>query len=403
MIACSALFSASEMAFSTVNKMRLKNYAEQGNKKAVKALAIANEFDRALTAILIGNNVVNIASASVGTVLFTKIFGDSGPLVATIVMTVAVLIFAEILPKTIAKENAEKLALLLTPLISAVMFLFGVFIFLFSKLQALVGKIFSKSDEVTSYSEDELKYLIDEVKGQGVLEEQESELVRNALDFDEITLAEILIPRVKVIAIEINTKLSEVKELFFNEGYSRLPVYEETIDNIIGYISLKDFVKHIEKDEVFDLHSILKRILRFSEFTTISEALTKMQEDKTHISVVIDQHSGTKGIVTLEDIIEELVGDVYDENDELVLKFVQLDESTFEVSGEYEIEEFSEKFSLNIETESNTVAGWIMELFGYLPEQDEKIAFNNMDITVLDVQSRQIKAIRVSFRESPRS
>jgi CBS domain containing-hemolysin-like protein len=316
-------------------------------------------------------------------------------------MTVVVLIFAEILPKTIAKENAEKLALLLTPLISFIMFIFGVFIFLFSKLQAAVGKIYSKNDEVTSYSEDELKYLIDEVKGQGVLEEQESELVRNALDFDEITLAEILIPRVKVIAIEINTELSDVKELFFNEGYSRLPVYEETIDNIIGYISLKDFVKHIEKDEIFNLHSILKKILRFSEFTTISEALTKMQEDKTHISVVIDQHSGTKGIVTLEDIIEELVGDVYDENDELILKFVQLDASTFEVSGEYEIEEFSEKFSLNIETESNTVAGWIMEIFGYLPEQDEKIVFNNMDITVLDVQSRQIKAIRVSFRKSP--
>ncbi|MDR0918050.1 MAG: hemolysin family protein [Oscillospiraceae bacterium] len=395
----SATFSASEMAFSTVNKMRLKNYAEQGNKKAEKTLKVANDFDKALTAILIGNNIVNIASTAIGTVLFTMLFGKSGPLIATIVMTIVVLVCAEILPKSVAKENAEKFALFLTPFIATVIIILKPFIAIFTKLKTLVSKIYSNKEEVTSYSEDELKYLIDEVKGQGVLEEGESELVRNALDFDEITLAKILIPRVKVIAVPIDTPVEKAKDIFFTEGYSRLPVFEDTIDNIVGYISLKDFVKHIERDNISGLEEITKKILRFSEFMTISEALKKMQEVKVHIAVVIDQHSGTKGIVTLEDIIEELVGDVYDENDELIMDFAQMGDNIFEISGEYPIDDFSEHFSLKIETESNTLAGWVMELFGYLPEMDETVNFENLNITVLDVHSRQIKALRIVKKE----
>jgi len=314
LIILSAMFSSCETAFSTVNKMRLKNYAQQGNRKAAKALKISEAYDKALTVILIGNNIVNIASTSISTVLFTQLFGAKGVGIATAVMTVTVLIFGEILPKSIAKENAESFTFFFSGPLSALIVIFTPFVWFFSSLKNLLSKLYSSSEKTPSVTEDELKYIIDEIEEEGVLEESESNLVRSALDFDETKVSEILTPRVKVIGVEINSTIEEIKSVFLTEMYSRLPIYEKNLDNIVGIITQKDFFKMISENRT-DIRSIIQNAVFLSEFKLINDALHEMQHSKTHMAVILDQYGGTKGIVTMEDIIEELVGEIYDEND----------------------------------------------------------------------------------------
>jgi CBS domain containing-hemolysin-like protein len=309
-IVFSALFSSCETAFSSVNKIRLKNYAAQGNKRAEKALKIANSFEDALTTVLVGNNIVNITMASVGTILFTSLFGSKGVGISTAVITVLVLIFGEVLPKSFAKQNAEKLALIFAGPLSALIFIFKPIVLFFNLLASVL-----KSDKTEpTVTEDELKYIIDEIEEQGVLEEQESDLVKSALEFDEITVNEILIPRIKVVGIEKSSSIEDIKNLFIEEMYSRLPVYDKSLDNIIGMITNKRFFKMLSQGGN-DISEIIQDVAHFSDLKLISEALRDMQRLKTHLAVVLDQYGGTKGIITLEDIIEELVGEIYDESD----------------------------------------------------------------------------------------
>ncbi|MGN0621976.1 MAG: hemolysin family protein [Porcipelethomonas sp.] len=391
----SALFSGCETAFSSVNKIRLKNYAGQGNKNAQKALEIANSFENALTVILIGNNIVNILSTSISTVLFTQILGSGGVGVATAVMTVLVLIFGEITPKSYAKNNAEKCALLFAAPLSALIWIMTPVTFLFRKLQ----KLFSAKEEQPSVTEDELKYIIDEIQEQGVLEEQESDLVRSALEFDEITVDEILIPRVNVIAIERNTPFDEIKEKFLSETYSRLPVYEKNIDNIIGFITNKGFFRlMIEGKE--DIGDIIQDIIHISDLKLISAALKEMQKNKMHMAVVMDQYGGTKGIITMEDIIEELVGEIYDEEDEIVANFVKTGDNEYEVSGELNIDDMLENLGLDedsIESAGNTVGGWVMELLGHIAKEGETAQSGIFRLTVLETDDQKIIKVRVEI------
>ena len=241
LLVMSALFSSMETAFSSVNKIRLKHEASNGNKKAERALNIAENFDKALTSILVGNNIVNILSSSLGTVIFTKIFGTAGVAISTAVMTVLVLIFGEIIPKSFAKQNAEKCALAFAGILGGVMFILTPIYAIFSQLQKALAKI-SKPDDSPNFTEDELKYIIEEIEDQGVLEEQESDLVRSALEFDDITVEQILVPRVKVVAVERNEDIETITEIFIRDRYTRLPVYEETVDNIVGLINEKGFL-----------------------------------------------------------------------------------------------------------------------------------------------------------------
>ena len=240
MMVFSALFSSTETAYSSVNKLRLKNYEAQGNKKAKKALKLANKFDEVLTAVLIGNNIVNIATSSVSTLVFMSFFGSNGAAISTIVITILVLVFCEVIPKSYAKRNAEKLALSFAAPLSFLVMVFKPLVWLLNKLSSLVAK---GGEEAPSVTEDELKYMIDEIEEQGVIEEQESELVKSALEFDEITINEILIPRVKVVGVEIGDSIEEIKEIFCTEMYSRLPVYEKSLDDIVGLITNKAFFK----------------------------------------------------------------------------------------------------------------------------------------------------------------
>ncbi len=392
----SAMFSSSETAFSSVNKIRLKNYAAQGNKRAEKALKVANAFDDALTAILIGNNIVNILSTSISTVLFTQLLGPGGVGVATAVMTVLVLIFGEIMPKSYAKNNAEKCALFFAGFLSVILKIMAPITFIFKQLQ----KLFISNDaNQPSVTEDELKYIIDEIEEQGVLEEQESDLVRSALEFDEITVDEILIPRVNVTAIERGADIEEIKEKFITDMYSRLPVFEKTIDNIVGVITNKSFFKLIN-DGGSDIDSIIQDVIHISDLKLISEALREMQKKKMHMAVVMDQYGGTKGIITMEDIIEELVGEIYDENDEIIPNFTKTAENTYEVSGELSIGDMLDNLDLpenTIESSSNSVGGWVMELLGHIASEGETAQSGAFKITVLKTCEQKIQTVRLEI------
>ncbi len=372
LIAMSAFFSGTETAFATVNRIRMKNIAAAGNKKAEKVIRIAEEYDRALSAILIGNNIVNIASASIGTVIFTTWFGSSGAGISTIVMTILVLMFGEILPKSYAKQHAEQLALKVVHLLDFFIKLFSPFIFLFLKLTSLVSK---KGEIPPSVTEQELKYIIEESENEGVLEQQESELVQSALDFDEITVEEVLTPRVDVVAVEEHENAETVKELFFEEGYSRLPVYSGSIDHVIGIVHNKDFMKaYIENKEV-RLTDIMQDTVYVPPKKFISELMKELQRLKSHMAVVTDQYGGTIGIITLEDIIEELVGEIWDESDEEEVEFTQLSENCYQVSGDLDPEDFFDEIGYDyseaeIEEISNSFAGWALETFERIPEPE---------------------------------
>ncbi|MBQ9078495.1 MAG: HlyC/CorC family transporter [Ruminococcus sp.] len=392
MMIFSALFSSTETAYSSVNKLRLKNYASQGNKKAARALKLANKFDDVLTAVLIGNNIVNIATSSVSTVIFINIIGSKGAAISTVVVTILVLIFCEVLPKSYAKRNAEKLALMFAAPLAFLVVLFKPFVVMLNGLSSLISK---GGDESPSVTEDELKYMIDEIEEQGVIEEQESELVKSALEFDEITVNEILIPRVKIVGVEIGMSLEEIQELFITEMYSRLPVYEKSLDDIVGMITNKAFFKMLI-DGGTDIRDIIQDVTHIADTKLISETMRDMQRSKVHLAVVTDQYGGTKGIVTLEDIIEELVGDIYDEADEIISLIRTISPDKYEVDGDMSISRLLEQLDLDddlIQTDYTTVGGWVTDVMERIPESGETAETGIFRITASAVNEQTVEKI----------
>lgn len=398
MMIFSALFSGTETAYSSVNKLRLKNYEAQGSKKAAKALKLANRFDEVLTAVLIGNNIVNIAASSIGTIVFIDLIGKNGPAVSTVVITVLVLIFCEVLPKSYAKRNAEKLALALANPLSALIGLFKPAVFLLNKLSSAI----SKGKEAPSVTEDELKYMIDEIEEQGVIEEQESELVKSALEFDEISVSEILIPRVKVVGVELNSTIDEIKDTFSSEMYSRLPVYEKSLDEIVGIITNKAFFKMLVEGGN-DIKSIIQEVPHIADTKLISEAMRDMQRSKVHLAVVTDQCGGTKGIITLEDIIEELVGEIYDEDDEIVNSLLMIAPDKYEVAGDMSVSDMLEMLDLDedtIDTEYNSVGGWVTDVMEHIPEAGETAETGIFRITAAEVNEQNVEKVIIEVLPS---
>lgn len=394
MMIFSALFSGTETAYSSVNKLRLKNYEAQGNKKASKALKLANRFDDVLTAVLIGNNIVNIATSSVSTLIFVNWFGDSGAGISTAVITVLVLVFCEVIPKSYAKKNAEKLALLFASPLSALVTVLKPFVWILNKMSSLF-----KGTDSPTVTEDELKYMIDEIEEEGIIEEQESELVKSALDFDEITVNEILIPRVKVIGIEINESVESIKEIFSREMYSRMPVFEKSLDNIIGIITNKAFFKMLV-EEKSDIREIIQEVPHIADTNLISEAMKFMQRAKVHLAVVTDQYGGTKGIVTLEDIIEELVGEIYDEDDEIITNIVKISESKYEVMGDTNISDLLEISGFDsafIDTDYTTVGGWVTDVMEHIPESGETVESDIFRLTALEVNKNKVEKVIIEI------
>ncbi len=401
LLAMSAFFSSAETAFSSVNKIRLKHAAAEGNVSAARALKIAESFDKALTAILVGNNVVNILSTSLSTVLCTRIFGTSGVGIATAVMTVLVLTFGEILPKSYAKNHAERLSMLFSGILNFIMIILTPVTAAFGALQRLMQRISGGGKAAPSVTEDELKYIIDEIEGEGVLEEQESDLVRSALEFDDKNISEILVPRVRITAVEKNDSIEHIRELFFSDCYSRIPVYEKNIDNIIGFIHERDFFRLTVNNENTDsIDSIIREVIYITEFSTVSEALAKMQKKKIHMAIIMDQYGGTYGLVTMEDLIEEVFGEIYDETDEEDNSFVRLSENEFEAAAELNIGDMEERLGLpedTVKSESYTIGGWAMELFGRIPEKDDEAESGIFRLKILEAEENRIVRIKITL------
>lgn len=395
----SAFFSAAEMSVSTCNHIRLKALAEKGSKSAKCALKLAHGFDKTLTTILVGNNIVNIASTSVGTMLCISLFGDKGAGIATALMTVIILVFAEIMPKSLAKETADKSVLWMSGPLRFFVIILTPITFIFTLLKKAVTALFKVSSDDKGVTEDELKYIINESEEHGVLEEQESDLVRSALEFDEIDVSDILVPRVAVTAVEINQPVEEIKKVFMSEMYSRLPVYEKNIDSIVGIITFKSFTRMLDEGGS-SIAGIIQKPLYVSTLKPINEVMQDMQKSKQHMAVVMDQFGGTEGIVTMEDIIEELVGEIYDESDEVKLPVIKISENSYLISGELSVSDMLEQLELDedlIETECTTVGGWVMELFESIPDEDDTITDGIFTVTVKKLDEQRVEKIRLDI------
>ena len=405
LIICSAYFSATETALNSANKIRLKNMADNGSRAAQRTLNILAKYDKALTTILIGNNIVNIACSSIATILAIQLVGEQyGSLVSTIVVTIVVLIFGEVMPKSIAKDFAEPVAMFSSGVISFLMVIFTPFSAFFILLKKAASKLFHRKESV-SMTEEELKVMIDEIEDEGVLETQESNLVRSALEFDEITVDEIITPRVRIVAVEIGEDVDEVRRKFLQEEYSRMPVYERTLDNIIGIITEKEFFKQYEKNSDFTVRSIMQETLYLPQMQKLSEVFRTMQKQKCHMSVVLDQHGGTLGIVTMEDILEELVGEIWDESDEVKSPVTVVGNNVFEVYGDVSLNSLrrfleARDIPADIESEAHTVAGWVLGLFGSIPKNGDTVTSGMFTVTVLEAAELRVIRVRIEIKKN---
>ena len=405
LLAFSAFFSASETAFSTVNKLRLRKRAEEGDKRAETALKIAESYDKTLFSILIGNNIVNIATSSIGTVIATSLLGPSGAVVATAVITVLVLIFGEILPKTYASDNSERVALSTAGALRAATVVLTPLSALFSFLKKLLYKILPQPQKGPTVTEEELIYMIGSIEEEGVLEEQERELVQSALEFDEIAIHEILTPRVNIVALDVESTPDEISQTVVEEGYSRIPVFEGNIDNIIGVLYSRDYLNALVNGTPFDLDTGLGKPLFVHKRMRLSQLLALFKARKVNLAVVTDDYGGTLGIVTMEDVLEELVGDIWDEDDEIPVGLVKLDDTTVEVAGDQNLEKMFGALGLDeddMDSDYTTVNGWALHLFEHIPEVEETCSSGDFVLVVLEMNGHRIKRLRVARRPEPK-
>ena len=395
-IAMSAYFSATETAFSSLNKTRLKVLADDGNKRAALALRLAEDYDRLISTILIGNNIVNISVASIGTLLFVELCGDAGATISTVVVTVVVLIFGEITPKSIAKDMPERFAMFSAPFIRLWIWVLTPLNFLFSQWKRLVSH-FVKTDNNAKMSHEELLLFMEDVEQDGSIDENEGELLRNALEFRELTAEEILTHRIELEAVDINDSHAEIAKAFTQSRFSRLLVYRDTIDQVVGVLHQKDFYINGSMTDQ-PIAEIMTEPLFVYQHTKIRDILKMLQHKKSHIAVVVDDFGGTLGIVTMEDILEELVGEIWDEHDEVEEDFKKLGENTYRVDCSVSLEDFMDFFDVKLESDSVSVGGWVMEQLNRVPVKGESFTAQHLEITVSELSAYRVSAITVKQR-----
>lgn len=395
----SGFFSATETAFSSVNRTKLKLKAQGGNKSAQNALNLLDKFDKLLSTILVGNNLVNITLSVLFNNIFENVIRDpavSG-IVSVAVSTIIVLTFGEITPKMVAKENSERVCMAFGYPIRVIMVILYPLTLIFAGLKFLLRKIFKSHDD-DKITEEELLSMVEEAGEDGSLDSQEKELISSAIEFDDCEVADILVPRVNVIAVPTNMAMDKIKSIFLEYNYSRLPVYKDSIDQIVGMIHNIDFFTALEKGEK-NIKGYITPVAVATEHMKISALLKSMQRQKVHMAVVVDEYGGTLGIVTLEDILEELVGEIWDEHDEVVNYFTKVDEENYLVDGRAELDDFFKEFDINEnETEnfdSQTVSGWVIEQFGEIPKKSQSFDFKNLTIVVNKLTARKIIEIKV--------
>lgn len=394
----SAYFSATETAFSSANTTRLRTLAEKGSKNAALALKLLEQYDRLLSTILIGNNIVNIATASIGTVLFVKHYGDAGATISTVVVTVVVLIFGEISPKSIAKDCAEKCAMLSAPILQVLIWVLMPLNLLFSLWKKLLAKVFRLNGD-SKMSQEELLMLVDEVQQDGSIDRDEGELLKNAIGFSEQEAQDILIHRVDLAALPVTASKEEVAALFTQTKYSRLLIYQDSIDHILGTVHQKDFYVGCGVTEQ-PLSAIISPPVFALENEPIRLLLKKLQQAKTHVAVVVDEYGGTCGIVTMEDILEELVGEIWDEHDEEEVFLRKLAPDTWLVDAGMDFDDFAAFFYLKTDSEMVSVSGWVMEQFGRVPAAGDSFTFDDLSIQVTRVENHRIEEIQVTKHDT---
>lgn len=391
----SMYFSSTETAFNAASRIRLKSKAEDGSKRAALVLKLLDRYDAMLTTILIGNNIVNIACTSLATLLFVQLLKDEnlGATVSTIVVTVVLLIFGEISPKTIARKNPERVAMLSAPFLQVLMTVLSPVGFVFGVWQDMLNRVFKSSDD-SGITEQELLTIVDEAEQGDGIDADEAELIRSAIEFNELEVRDIFTPRIDIEAIRADMTKEEVAEIFSSSGYSRLPVYEDSIDNIIGILYLKDFYNTAfrRKTEISD---IIKPVIYVPKSKKISDLRKELQEQQLHIAVVMDEFGCTVGIVTLEDILEELVGEIWDEHDEVIREISRTDENTWLVSGKANVEKVFEALDRECAFEAMTVSGWVMEVLEKIPSEGDTFENDGLQVRVLKMTGKRIEQVEI--------
>ncbi|QHA90830.1 hemolysin family protein [Bacillus sp. N1-1] len=397
LILLSAFFSSAETAYSSVNKIRLRNFADEGRRGSKRALAIAENFDKALSTILIGNNIVNIAAASISAAVATDLFGgNAGLVISTVFMTILILIFGEILPKSLAKEHAESYSLMIATVLYVLIKLLAPLNFFFVKLKVWVSGLFAKNSTMPSVTEEELKVMLDISEEEGVIDKEERDLIHRSMDFDDTLAGEVLTPRIDIVAIDIDQSVEEMKEIFFEERFSRIPVYQDSIDNIIGILTEKEFFTHLIKYQTVDIKELIREPLFVVESMKISTLLPKLQKEKVHMAIVLDEFGGTSGIVTLEDVLEEIVGEIWDEQDEKFSTMQRISDSNYRFDAQFQLDDFFDLMEADTpESSYHTIGGWVIENLGTVPSNGDSFYYENLKIIVEQVEERRVRKILV--------
>lgn len=401
LIIMSAYFSATETAFTSLNKTRVKSLAEKGDKRAELTIKLSERYDNLISTILIGNNIFNIGLSSVATVFFIDKNPTYGALISTVVITILVLIFGEISPKSIAKDAPESFAMFSAPFINVFITVLTPVNFIFAQWKKLLSKLL-KVEENAKMSPEELIMLVEEVQQEGSLDDDDSELIRNAIEFADLDAEDILTHRVDLEAVSIDEEKSEIARKFKETQFSRLLVYNESIDDIVGIIHLKDFFSENGITKM-SLKDVMTKPLFIQKGEKINDLLKILQKNKSHIAVVIDEYGGTLGIVTMEDILEELVGDIWDEHDEVTEDFYEVDVNTYKVDASVNFEDFCDFFDIEAESESISVGGWAMEQLGKIPEEGDSFEFLNLKISILMTDSHRVTQLRVVKTEEEKT
>lgn len=389
----SAYFSATETAFSSLNRARIKTLCEKGKKRAILALSLSENFDRLISTVLIGNNIVNILLATVGTIFFVRRIGENGSIVSTVVITLVVLIFGEITPKCLSKASPERFAMFSAPFIKALTVILTPVNWFFSLWQKAISKIFRKNED-GKMSQEELIMLVDEVQQEGSIDSDEGDLLKNAIEFTERCAEDILTHRTDIDAVSIDADKNEIAAKFCESQFSRLPVYEGSIDNIIGILNQKDFWTPSGMTEK-DIRDIMSQPVFVQQSEKTDDLLKLLQRTKCHMAVVVDEYGGTYGIVTMEDVLEELVGEIWDEHDDVVEDFHVLPGGAVRVDCMVNLDDFTEYFDVSIDSQSVSVGGWVLEMMEKIPEEGESFQSCGLNIKVVSMDGRRVSFIEV--------
>ncbi|MCD7919811.1 MAG: hemolysin family protein [Clostridiales bacterium] len=393
LIIASAFFSGTETAFSSCSKIKLKSWAEDGNRKAEATLALVEDYDRLLSGVLIGNNIVNITASTLATLLFTSYWATYGPTLSTVVMTVLVLIFGEVTPKTLVKQAPERFAIAVTPVIRAVLWVLTPINAVFRLWQRMLNHFF-KPDEGEGITGGELITMVSEAENEGGLEAGESKLIRSAIEFGDLEVGEIFVPRVDMVSAPDDTSTEEMDALFRDCGYSRLPIWHEDRDHILGVLNEKDFFQaHLGPED--DWHHLMTEPLYTTPSEPVQDVLSKMQRQKTHLAIVVDEFGGTEGLITLEDILEELVGEIWDEHDEVVESFKKQPDGSYLIACSANLDDVFELFDVRGECDSDTVSGWVLDELGHIPKVGDRFTYENLEVTVTAIRRMRVLEIRV--------